>query len=271
MPFTGTCLVHRAELMQLQRRLGGRAGGGARRGRALRAAPNDAAAGAGVLPAGGDPSSPGRVRGGRAGLPRGEPARVASRSRGWRCCDWRRADRRCRGRDPPGGGEASERLERGGLLPACVEIMLAAGDVERRGAPPTSSRRSPRELERADAARDGRARPRARSRWPRASPGAPSSRCAALAAVAGARGAVRGRAGARPRRARLPGARRRGDGRDWSWRRRAPCSSELGAAPDVARVDALSAAGRRADAGRADARASSRCCAWSPPGRPTRR
>ena len=55
----------------------------------------------------------------------------ASRSPAWRCCGWRRATS-----DAAAAAirralaEASERPQRARLLPACVEILLAAGDAE---------------------------------------------------------------------------------------------------------------------------------------------
>ena len=105
-------------------------------------------------------------------------------------------------------GETTDSLQSAGLLPAYVEIMLQVGELEeaRRRAP--SSRRSPPN---ATATCCGRARPGARSRRARR-----RQRAGALAAsppggpgLAGARGAVRGCARPRARRACVPRARRR--------------------------------------------------------------
>ena len=113
-------------------------------------------------------------------------------------------------------GEAPDPLQRAGLLPAYVEIMLAAGDVEEaRARLPTSSRSSPRRYDERHTARRWPRRPAERSSWPRATRGA------ALAALRQAwqqwhrpRGAVRGRPGARAPRAGLPRPRGRGRCRD---------------------------------------------------------
>ena len=202
----------------------------------------------GVLPAGRAASPAGRVRRGRGGLPRGEPVRAGSRSPAWPCCGWPRA--RATPRRPRSAGRVGETTEPArarGLLPAYVEIMLAAGDARRRRAAPAASSseiaaryesgmlaamvaQARGAVDLADGRRAGRAG--------RAAPG--------VAALAGARGAVRGGAGAGAGRPGLPRARRRRTRPRWSWRRPATSSSELGAAPDVARVDAL--AGTRAAA-----------------------
>ena len=76
-------------------------------------------------------------------------------------------------------GETAEPLERAALLPAFVEIMLAVGDVDAaRGRLRRARRRSPARYESDDARRDGRRRRAGRSRWPRATRAPRSSRCA---------------------------------------------------------------------------------------------
>ena len=142
-------------------------------------------------------------------------------------------------------GETTEPLRRAALLPAYVEIMLAAGDVEAaRSRLPSSSRRS-----RSDTgARCWPRCPRTRGEpcsWPTATPGAALIALRhACARVAGARGALRRRACPGAHRARLPRAGRRGRRGARAARRRAVPSTASGRAPSFARVDSLSG-GRR--------------------------
>ena len=182
-------------------------------------------------------------------------------------------DARRRGRrDPPRArrGGRADRARRG-CCPPCVEIMLAAGDVEaaQRGLPRAGgARRGARQ--RGCSTRSPR-RPAARSTSP---PATPAAALAALRRAAAARGRSSTRRTRRARVARaarpgLPRARRRGLRARWSSTPRATRSPRSAPRPTLARVEALAAAAPAA--ARADARASSRCCASSPPARRTRR
>ena len=92
---------------------------------------NRVAAAEARLPGGRAAPAARRVRRGRGGLPGGEPARARSRSPAWPCCGWPRG--RATSRRPRCAGCSARRpirSRRVRLLPAYVEIVLAAGDLD---------------------------------------------------------------------------------------------------------------------------------------------
>ena len=211
----GLCLVHRAEMMQLHRRVGGRAGAGPARRRALHPGRLESPRlRQGALPAGGGPSPARRARRGGEGLPRGEPLRLRAAAGSCARCGWRRATMTLR---PARSGARSARRPSRSSAPRCcpayVEIMLDAGDVQ-------VARSACRQLDeiaqrqRSDALDAMSAYAHAAVALAegdvagRPARGAPRGR-----GVAGTSGAIRDRARPRARRARLPVAGRRGHGR----------------------------------------------------------
>ena len=162
---------------------------------------------------------------------------AVSRSRDWRSCAWLKETPTSR---PPRSAERSAKPSGGRsawLLPAYVEIMLAVGDLEQ-------ARVACDELEELRSATRARCWGRwwrtheARSSWRKATPGCAGRAAARSPGVAGARGAVRGRTHARARRA---ACRALGDDDTAALELEAARGvfAELGAAPDIARVDSL--------------------------------
>ena len=128
--FSGRCRIHRAEIMQLGGSWSEALDEARRAHERCLEGQNEAAAGEASLPPGRDPSPARRAHRGRTRLPRGEPprpraaarARAAALAQGAAMRRWARFAARSR--------RPSSRRKRVALLPACVEIMLAAGQLD---------------------------------------------------------------------------------------------------------------------------------------------
>ena len=274
-PFTGTCLMHRAELMQLRGDWGAALEEARLAGERFVAEVERRRRRSGVLPAGGDPSPPGRPRGGRAGLPRCEPPRVRAAAGSGAAAPGAGTDRRLRPPRSTRSWRERPRPGRAGEASAGLRRDHAGRRRSRAGASRLRRARGDRgELRKRDAARARWARPRGGRAGRRRCPRRPGRAAAGLEAVAGAGSAVRRRAGPRPRSRRPAGPSETTRRPHSSWRRPAPSSSSSGRrriSPESTRSPRAAATedSRRPDgtraAGAAPRRRRARATSRSPP------
>ena len=128
--FTGTCLVHRAEISWSCTAMEGRARRGPAGAGALRPRKEPARRRRGPLSPGRAASAPTRVCRGRGGIPRGERRRVRASARPCASATGSRKGDAAVAAIRRALVETAERPKRARLLPACVEILLAVDDAD---------------------------------------------------------------------------------------------------------------------------------------------
>ena len=183
--FTGRCLVHRAEIMQLHGAWPDALEEARRAGERFAQQGEPAAAAEAAYRQGEVHRLQRRLRRGRGGLPGGEPRGAGSRSRAWPCCGWPRG--RATPRRPRSAGRVGETTEplRARAAAAGLRRDPAGGRrrSRRRAAPARELDEIARGLRERHAGRDGGARRGARRPRRGRRRGPPWSRCGTRAQV----------------------------------------------------------------------------------------